>query len=193
MLQEAADCLISNGLRAFPKTYRAYPISSLDELSNTIMNPAPEKVADLSGLLTLPVEMGKLTELWRTYEESLDLEEPDEDQENGPDTETEAEAEAKIKEASDRILELMKPVITWLLQNVFLSYQADPDKLHWLTDQAILGSVSCFMEDKETDEEEKSEQKENKDDPDDREFLLAIARPVYQILRIYFNKQYIWS
>lgn len=193
MLQEAADCLISNGLRAFPKTYRAYPISSLDELSNTIMNPAPEKVADLSGLLTLPVEMGKLTELWRTYEESLDLEELDEDQENGPDTETEAEAEAKIKEASDRILELMKPVITWLLQNVFLSYQADPDKLHWLTDQAILGSVSCFMEDKETDEEEKSEQKENKDDPDDREFLLAIARPVYQILRIYFNKQYIWS
>ena len=193
MLQEAADCLISNGLRAFPKTYRAYPISSLDELSNTIMNPAPEKVADLSGLLTLPVEMGKLTELWRTYEESLDLEEPDEDQENGPDTETEAEAEAKIKEASDRILELMKPVITWLLQNVFLSYQADLDKLHWLTDQAILGSVSCFMEDKETDEEEKSEQKENKDDPDDREFLLAIARPVYQILRIYFNKQYIWS
>lgn len=193
MLQEAADCLISNGLRAFPKTYRAYPISSLDELSNTIMNPAPEKVADLSGLLTLPVEMGKLTELWRTYEESLDLEEPDEDQENGPDTETEAEAEAKIKEASDRILELMEPVVTWLLQNVFLSYQADPDKLRWLTDRAILGSVSCFMEDRETNEEEKSEQKENKDDPDDREFLLAIARPVYQILRIYFNKQYIWS
>lgn len=193
MLQEAADCLISNGLRAFPKTYHAYPISSLDELSNTIMNPAPEKVADLSGLLTLPVEMGKLTELWRTYEESLDLEELDEDQENGPDTETEAEAEAKIKEASDHVLKLMEPVVTWLLQNVFASYQADPDKLHWLTDQAILGSVSCFMEDKKTDEEEKSEQKENKDDPDDREFLLAIARPVYQILRIYFNKQYIWS
>ena len=187
MLQEAADCLISNGLRAFPKTYRAYPISSLDELSNTIMNPAPEKVADLSGLLTLPVEMGKLTELWRTYEESLDLEELDEDQENGPDTETEAEAEAKIKEASDRILELMKPVITWLLQNVFLSYQADPEKLRWLTDQAVLGSVSCFMEDEEADEGEK------KEDPDDRKFLLAIARPVSEILRVYFNKQYIWS
>ena len=189
LLQEAADCLISNGLRAFPKTYRAYPISSLDELSNMIMNPAPEKVADLSGLLTLPVEREKLTERWRAYEKSLDWEEPDENQENGPDT----EAEAKIKETSDHVMELMEPVVTWLLQNVFSSYQADPDKLRWLTDQAILGSVSCFMEDRETDEEEKSEQKENKDDPDDREFLLAIARPVYEILRIYFNKQYIWS
>ena len=193
LLQEAADCLISNGLRAFPKTYRAYPISSLDELSNMIMNPAPEKVADLSGLLTLPVEREKLTERWRAYEKSLDWEEPDENQENGPDTEAEAEAEAKIKETSDHVMELMEPVVTWLLQNVFSSYQADPDKLRWLTDQAILGSVSCFMEDRETDEEEKSEQKENKDDPDDREFLLAIARPVYEILRIYFNKQYIWS
>ena len=193
LLQEAADCLISNGLRAFPKTYRAYPISSLDELSNMIMNPAPEKVADLSGLLTLPVEKEKLTERWRAYEKSLDWEEPDENQENGPDTEAEAEAEAKIKETSDHVMELMEPVVTWLLQNVFSSYQADPDKLRWLTDQAILGSVSCFMEDRETDEEEKSEQKENKDDPDDREFLLAIARPVYEILRIYFNKQYIWS
>lgn len=187
MLQEAADCLISNGLRAFPKTYRAYPISSLDELSNTIMNPAPEKVTDLSGLLTLPVEMGKLTELWRTYEESLDWEEPDEDQENRPDEAAEAEAEAKIKEASDRILKLMEPVVTWLLQNVFASYQADPEKLRWLTDQAVLGSVSCFMEDEEADEGEK------KEDPDDRKFLLAIARPVSEILRVYFNKQYIWS
>lgn len=193
LLQEAADCLISNGLRAFPKTYRAYPISSLDELSNMIMDPAPEKVADLSGLLTLPVEREKLTERWRAHEKSLDWEEPDENQENGPDTEAEAEAEAKIKETSDHVMELMEPVVTWLLQNVFSSYQADPDKLRWLTDQAILGSVSCFMEDRETDEEEKSEQKENKDDPDDREFLLAIARPVYEILRIYFNKQYIWS
>lgn len=187
MLQEAADCLISNGLRAFPKTYHAYPISSLDELSNTIMNPAPEKVADLSGLLTLPVEMGKLTELWRTYEESLDWEEQDEDQENRPDEAAEAEAEAKIKEASDHILKLMEPVVTWLLQNVFASYQADPEKLRWLTDQAVLGSVSCFMEDEEADEGEK------KEDPDDRKFLLAIARPVCEILRIYFNKQYIWS
>lgn len=158
-----------------------------------IMNPAPEKVADLSGLLTLPVEREKLTERWRAYEKSLDWEEPDEDQENGPDTEAEAEAEAKIKETSDHVLELMEPVVTWLLQNVFSSYQADPDKLRWLTDQAVLGSVSCFMENREADEEEKSEQKENKDDPDDREFLLAIARPVYEILRIYFNKQYIWS
>lgn len=187
MLQEAADCLISNGLRAFPKTYRAYPISSLDELSNTIMNPAPEKVADLSGLLTLPVEMGELTELWRTYEESLDWEEQDEDQENRPDEAAEAEAEAKIKEASDHILKLMEPVVTWLLQNVFASYQADPEKLRWLTDQAVLGSVSCFMEDEEADEGEK------KEDPDDRKFLLAIARPVSEILRVYFNKQYIWS
>lgn len=187
MLQEAADCLVSNGLRAFPKTYRAYPISSLDELSNMIMNPAPEKVADLSGLLALPVEMGKLTELWRTYEESLDWEEQDEDQENRPDEAAEAEAEAKIKEASDRILKLMEPMVTWLLQNVFASYQADPEKLRWLTDQAVLGSVSCFMEDEEADEGEK------KEDPDDRKFLLAIARPVCEILRIYFNKQYIWS
>lgn len=187
MLQEAADCLISNGLRAFPKTYRAYPISSLDELSNTIMNPAPEKVTDLSGLLALPVEREKLTERWRAYEESLDWEEPDEDQENRPDEAAEAEAEAKIKEASDRILNLMEPVVTWLLQNVFASYQADPEKLRWLTDQAVLGSVSCFMEDEEADEGEK------KEDPDDRKFLLAIARPVSEILRVYFNKQYIWS
>ena len=192
LLQEAADCLISNGLRAFPRTYRAYPISSLDELANRIMNPAPEKVADLSGLSALPVEMEKLIERWRTYKKSLDQEEPD-DREDGPDAEAEAEAEAKIKETSDHVLELMEPVVTWLLQNVFSSYQADPDKLRWLTDQAILGSVSCFMEDRETDEEEKSEQKENKDNPDDREFLLAIARPVHEILRIYFNKQYIWS
>lgn len=187
MLQEAADCLISNGLRAFPKTYHAYPISSLDELSNTIMNPAPEKVTDLSGLLTLPVEREKLTERWRAYEESLDWEEPDEDQENRPDEAAEAEAEAKIKEASDHVLKLMEPVVTWLLQNVFASYQADPEKLRWLTDQAVLGSVSCFMEDEEADEGEK------KEDPDDRKFLLAIARPVCEILRVYFNKQYIWS
>lgn len=193
LLQETVDCLVSNGLRAFPKTYRAYPISSLDELSNMIMNPAPEKVADLSGLLTLPVEREKLTERWRAYEESLDQEEPDEDREDGPDAEAEAEAEVRTKEAADRVLELMEPVVAWLLQNVFASYQADPDKLRWLTDQAILGSVSCFMEDREADEKEKSEQKENKDDPDDRKFLLTIAKPVYEILRIYFNKQYIWS
>lgn len=130
LLQEAADCLISNGLRAFPRTYRAYPISSLDELANRIMNPAPEKVADLSGLSALPVEMEKLIERWRTYKKSLDQEEPD-DREDGPDAEAETEAEAKIKETSDHVLELMEPVVTWLLQNVFSSYQADPDKLRW--------------------------------------------------------------
>lgn len=192
MLQEAADCLISNGLRAFPKTYYAYPISSLDELFNRIVNPAPEKAADLSGLLELPIERETLTERWHAYEESLDWEEPDENQENGLDAEAEAEAKAKIKEASDRVLELMEPVVTWLLKNVFASYQADPEKLRWLTDQAVLGSVSCFMENEEADEE-KSEQKESKDDSDDCEFLFTIAKPVYEILRIYFNKQYIWS
>ncbi len=181
LLQEAADCLISNGLRAFPRTYRAYPISSLDELANRILNPAPEKVADLSGLLTLPIERRKLNERWHAYGKSLDWEEPDEDQKNGPGTEAEAEAEARTKETSDRVLELMEPVVTWLLQNVFASYQTDPDELRWLTDQAILDSVSCFME---------SEEKENLED---REFLLTIAKPVYEILRIYFNKQYIWS
>jgi len=191
LLQETVDCLVSNGLRAFPKTYRAYPISSLDELSNMIMNPAPEKVADLSGLLTLPVEREKLIERWRAYEESL--EEPDEDREDGPDAEAEAEAEVRTKEAADRVLELMEPVVAWLLQNVFASYQADPNRLRWLTDQAVLSAVSDFMENKEADDEEKNKQKENKDDPDGRKFLLAIGKPVYEILRIYLTKQYIWS
>ena len=194
LLQEAADCLISNGLRAFPRTYRAYPISSLDELANRILNPAPEKVADLSGLLTLPIERGKLNERWHAYEKSLDWEEPDKDQKNGPGAEAEAEAKARTKEASDRVLELMEPVVVWLLQNVFASYQTDSDALRWLTDQAILDSISCFMESEEAEVEKQNEQKgEEKENSEDRKFLLTIAKPVYEILRIYFNKQYIWS
>lgn len=112
LLQEAADCLISNGLRAFPRTYRAYPISSLDELANRILNPAPEKVADLSELLTLPIERGKLNERWHAYEKSLDWEEPDKDQKNGPGAEAEAEAKARTKEASDRVLELRNRLLS---------------------------------------------------------------------------------
>lgn len=191
LLQETVDCLVSNGLRAFPKTYRAHPISSLDELANMIMNPAPEKVADLSGLLTLPIEREELIERWRAYEESLGQEEPDEGQEN--EQNTEAETEARTKEASDRVLELMEPVVTWLFQNIFASYQTNPDRLHWLTDRAVLSSVSYFMEDEKASEEEKHRQKENKDDSDGHKFLLAIGKPVYEILRIYFTKQYIWS
>lgn len=148
----------------------------------------------LSGLLTLPIERGKLNERWHAYEKSLDWEEPDKDQKNGPGAEAEAEAKARTKEASDRVLELMEPVVVWLLQNVFASYQTDSDALRWLTDQAILDSISCFMESEEAEVEKQNEQKgEEKENSEDRKFLLTIAKPVYEILRIYFNKQYIWS